>query len=73
MQISMNLRPLLKTVKFFNSSVFTSDNQCPKIPYFGPLIYMFNQSHGFLQCIALKVRINLQMVLIKVMMFIFRA
>ena len=26
--------------KFFVSSVFTSDSQCPKIPYFGPLTYV---------------------------------
>ena len=27
--------------KFFISSMFTSDNQCPKIQYFGQLTYTF--------------------------------
>ena len=35
--------------------LFTSDSQCPKILYFGLLIYINKQlNHDFLQCIALS-------------------
>ena len=45
-----------KCVKIFNSSVFTSDNQCPKIPYFAP-VYIPKctvKTFGFIQFIRLK-------------------